>query len=42
MMKGCIEIVVDKDLEMQLGYFGLRLYDRLKISEADKLLKIVD
>ena len=48
MTKDCIEIVdVDNNerilnMNMRLGYFGLRLYDRLKISEIDKLLKIVD
>ena len=46
--KDCIEIIdVDNDegtsnMDMRFGYFGLRLHDRIKIPEADKLLKIID
>ena len=29
-------------MDMRLGYFGLGLYDQMKISEIDKLLKIID
>ena len=48
MTKDCIEIVdIDNDegmlnMDMRLGYFGLGLYDQMKIPEIDKLLKIVD
>ena len=48
MTKDYIEIVdIDNDeemsdLDMRLGYFGLRLYDQMKISEIEKLLKIID
>ena len=30
------------DLGMRFGYFGLGLYDKMKIPEADKLLEVVD
>ena len=48
MTKGCIEIIdIDNDegmsdMDMRFGYFGLGLHDRMKISEADKLLKVID
>ena len=48
MAKDCIETVdVDNDegtsdMDMRLGYFGLRLHDQMKIPEADKLLEVVD
>ena len=29
------------DMDMRLGYFGLGLHDRMKISEADKLLEVI-
>lgn len=44
MAKGCIGTVDDEDtsdLEVQLGYFGLGLHDRLEVPEADKLLEVV-
>ena len=43
MAKGSIEIVDDNrsESEVQLGYFGLGLHDRLEVPEADELLDVV-
>ena len=30
------------DMNMRLEYFGLRLHDQMEVSEANKLLKVVD
>src|SRR5947199_7459935 len=40
-----IEIIDNENalsMKMRLEYFELRLHDQMKISEADKLLKVVD
>ena len=47
MAKVYIELVdVDNDegtsdMDMRLGYFGLRLHDRMEVPEADKLLEVI-
>ena len=43
MAKGCIELVDENASESgtRLGYFGLGLYDRSEVPEADKLLEVV-